>query len=142
MWSGTTDAEIVREYGHRLIDRITEYLEGIAELPLSPSPEQMHEVADHLAGPLPRKGRDADEVWAEFWEVIARRSIHLRNPLYMGHQVAPPLPHAALAELVIGLFKDRKSTRLNSSHVAISYAVFCLKNKTETQTRIDGSDSA
>src|SRR5690625_5669729 len=29
----------------------------------------------------------------------------------------------------IGAFKDRKSTRLNSSHVAISYAVFCLKKK-------------
>src|SRR5207253_8942103 len=27
--------------------------------------------------------------------------------------------------------KDRKSTRLNSSHVAISYAVFCLKKKTK-----------
>src|SRR5690625_5559351 len=27
-------------------------------------------------------------------------------------------------------FLDRKSTRLNSSHVAISYAVFCLKNTT------------
>src|SRR5690625_5922988 len=26
--------------------------------------------------------------------------------------------------------RDRKSTRLNSSHVAISYAVFCLKKKT------------
>src|SRR5207253_5600682 len=26
---------------------------------------------------------------------------------------------------------DRKSTRLNSSHVAISYAVFCLKKKTD-----------
>src|SRR5437660_3850254 len=26
-------------------------------------------------------------------------------------------------------FQDRKSTRLNSSHVAISYAVFCLKKK-------------
>src|SRR5437870_8990409 len=26
-------------------------------------------------------------------------------------------------------FEDRKSTRLNSSHVAISYAVFCLKKK-------------
>src|SRR5439155_3773500 len=26
---------------------------------------------------------------------------------------------------------DRKSTRLNSSHVAISYAVFCLKKKNE-----------
>src|SRR5690625_5766580 len=29
----------------------------------------------------------------------------------------------------INLFIDRKSTRLNSSHVAISYAVFCLKNE-------------
>src|SRR5690625_5639648 len=28
---------------------------------------------------------------------------------------------------------DRKSTRLNSSHVAISYAVFCLKKKTMAQ---------
>src|SRR5690625_7069595 len=31
---------------------------------------------------------------------------------------------------------DRKSTRLNSSHVAISYAVFCLKKKTEDSTYI------
>src|SRR5690625_6830101 len=28
--------------------------------------------------------------------------------------------------------QDRKSTRLNSSHVAISYAVFCLKNKNKS----------
>src|SRR5690625_6731867 len=30
------------------------------------------------------------------------------------------------------LDQDRKSTRLNSSHVAISYAVFCLKKKNKT----------
>src|SRR5207253_10995815 len=30
---------------------------------------------------------------------------------------------------------DRKSTRLNSSHVAISYAVFCLKKKTITSVK-------
>src|SRR3712207_8735840 len=29
---------------------------------------------------------------------------------------------------------DRKSTRLNSSHANISYAVFCLKKKIKTQT--------
>src|SRR5207249_11638361 len=29
--------------------------------------------------------------------------------------------------------EDRKSTRLNSSHVSISYAVFCLKKKTNTR---------
>src|SRR5215510_16233940 len=31
--------------------------------------------------------------------------------------------------------QDRKSTRLNSSHVAISYAVFCLKKKKIKQDR-------
>src|SRR5207253_8212360 len=33
--------------------------------------------------------------------------------------------------------QDRKSTRLNSSHVAISYAVFCLKKKKKTDQLID-----
>src|SRR5690554_3791473 len=32
----------------------------------------------------------------------------------------------------VGKAKDRKSTRLNSSHVRISYAVFCLKKKKKT----------
>src|SRR5436190_23307165 len=34
---------------------------------------------------------------------------------------------------------DRKSTRLNSSHTVISYAVFCLKKKTTSQQRRDES---
>src|SRR5256885_9047542 len=37
---------------------------------------------------------------------------------------------ATLSELEMPLAKDRKSTRLNSSHLVISYAVFCLKKKT------------
>src|SRR5699024_12050779 len=32
--------------------------------------------------------------------------------------------------------QDRKSTRLNSSHVSISYAVFCLKKKTKNKKTI------
>src|SRR5690606_40758648 len=36
--------------------------------------------------------------------------------------------------LEVALGQDRKSTRLNSSHVKISYAVVCLKKKTEGQT--------
>src|SRR5438067_10778795 len=36
----------------------------------------------------------------------------------------------AVAEAAVGGDPDRKSTRLNSSHVSISYAVFCLKKKT------------
>src|SRR5699024_12718360 len=36
-----------------------------------------------------------------------------------------------IAQLVLFPTLDRKSTRLNSSHVSISYAVFCLKKKTK-----------
>src|SRR6266496_5629297 len=40
----------------------------------------------------------------------------------------PPCPEAG-PSLAPGSLPDRKSTRLNSSHVEISYAVFCLKKK-------------
>src|SRR5690606_39704685 len=43
---------------------------------------------------------------------------------------------AGLRQAVPGCRGDRKSTRLNSSHVKISYAVFCLKKKRNT-TRSD-----
>src|SRR5690606_41337972 len=33
--------------------------------------------------------------------------------------------------------QDRKSTRLNSSHVKISYAVFCLKKKNKTHSNVE-----
>src|SRR5207253_8841078 len=47
-------------------------------------------------------------------------------PLWMesGVHSCPVLKH----QMMTGI-SDRKSTRLNSSHVAISYAVFCLKKK-------------
>src|SRR2546427_8838703 len=35
------------------------------------------------------------------------------------------------------LLRDRKSTRLNSSHSQISYAVFCLKKKKKNQCRLN-----
>src|SRR5438067_9841087 len=37
---------------------------------------------------------------------------------------------------------DRKSTRLNSSHVSISYAVFCLKKKNKRQPQPNHSKKA
>src|SRR3712207_7406266 len=41
-------------------------------------------------------------------------------------------PTAAMTIVTGGKFGDRKSTRLNSSHANISYAVFCLKKKKTT----------
>src|SRR5438874_10229849 len=48
-----------------------------------------------------------------------------------GLRLRPVDVPAAWAQRVLG---DRKSTRLNSSHVEISYAVFCLKKKKKTKT--------
>src|SRR2546426_4869352 len=37
------------------------------------------------------------------------------------------------------VIRDRKSTRLNSSHLVISYAVFCLKKKNYNESRDGGA---
>src|SRR5256885_9606916 len=65
------------------------------------------------------------------WALARERALHGARParpagqrvfqravVIDGHETAPA---------------DRKSTRLNSSHLVISYAVFCLKKKTETR---------
>src|SRR5258707_7723968 len=49
----------------------------------------------------------------------------------LGHSVK----RVAESDVEEGLFEDRKSTRLNSSHANISYAVFCLKKKKKSKPR-------
>src|SRR5438132_7488970 len=46
---------------------------------------------------------------------------------------AEPLPFPRLLRLRRNAKADRKSTRLNSSHTVISYAVFCLKKKKKNE---------
>src|SRR5438874_8415428 len=66
-----------------------------------------------------------------------------RSLLLAGHHVSHPRIRSQVPEAHPGdadhspHVPDRKSTRLNSSHVEISYAVFCLKKK-----KIDAHDSA
>src|SRR5256885_3344196 len=54
---------------------------------------------------------------------IELRHPHLRQPLVIFEAVEGP---QYVAQRIP---EDRKSTRLNSSHLVISYAVFCLKKK-------------
>src|SRR6516162_10839194 len=51
---------------------------------------------------------------------------------------SPPHGHSSWVGEAARFFRggDRKSTRLNSSHLVISYAVFCLKKKTISQSHI------
>src|SRR3712207_7346136 len=46
-----------------------------------------------------------------------------------------PLPHAQPPDVSREESRDRKSTRLNSSHANISYAVFCLKKNIRQPAR-------
>src|SRR3712207_8642671 len=57
-------------------------------------------------------------------EVVIRREIEVDDGTAGGHQLRRH-------QRGIGC-RDRKSTRLNSSHANISYAVFCLKKKKTT----------
>src|SRR5437660_8940002 len=64
--------------------------------------------------------------------------VHHQEPALVGgvpRGVFPGLLEvAACFHEARALLRDRKSTRLNSSHVAISYAVFCLKKKKKKNT--------
>src|SRR5262245_66275008 len=52
----------------------------------------------------------------------------LRVPFWMSAVATGPRPRSRRLSMITPL-ADRKSTRLNSSHLGISYAVFCLKKK-------------
>src|SRR5438445_10230620 len=56
-----------------------------------------------------------------------RRSSDLRHPL---RELEAPVRQGDV-DALLAVAGDRKSTRLNSSHANISYAVFCLKKKIE-----------
>src|SRR5690349_23451140 len=79
-------------------------------------------------------------------------SLHDALPICRGgvHPRHPGRPHRhgpvrSVRAAVVGLGRrgfgrDRKRTRLNSSHVEISYAVFCLKKKMKTTLQRNGKN--
>src|SRR2546430_9155283 len=71
-------------------------------------------------------------------------SVHAQAPDGRPSVRVSPSP-AWLQDTVVGRlradWRDRKSTRLNSSHSQISYAVFCLKKKNQQQMQPRNSSS-
>src|SRR3712207_8548609 len=71
--------------------------------------------------------------------LLRRHDGHAHSVRFFGfeHSVVEGFEQPAYADRrrAAGLDVDRKSTRLNSSHANISYAVFCLKKKKSTYLR-------
>src|SRR5690606_41011152 len=67
---------------------------------------------------------------AEFYDANEAVPVTVTTTLvYLAAQMVGAFVGAIVAYLAYKKHLDRKSTRLNSSHVKISYAVFCLKKK-------------
>src|SRR2546427_3779703 len=86
---------------------------------------------------LPICALSAGAVFDSLWSA----AVHCRCPcLRPSHPDPDGLDTPHLDKAIVegrsfcGWFPDRKSTRLNSSHSQISYAVFCLKKKKKTRT--------
>src|SRR5256885_17258826 len=63
-------------------------------------------------------------------------SLHDALPIYrFSGALRARSPHGVSVTFAVAPDTDRKSTRLNSSHLVISYAVFCLKKKKNSYTR-------
>src|SRR6266852_7800910 len=89
-------------------------------------------VSASAVGMLLQTRADALQESSERREMLSRLEAKLREHATRPTAAAPPTafldastPGLASAQLQ----SDRKSTRLNSSHGSISYAVFCLKKK-------------
>src|SRR5690348_17444030 len=64
-----------------------------------------------------------------------RSTLFPYTTLFRSCSFDPAPPPAEYVPTSGGLFRDRKSTRLNSSHPSISYAVFCLKKKNNKKNK-------
>src|SRR5215216_7772145 len=88
------------------------------------------------------RGVEVDEVLVFLFNDTATTeiytlSLHDALPISL-HADAVAFGRVALPalQLLAGIQRDRKSTRLNSSHQIISYAVFCLKQKQKKKNKI------
>src|SRR5438034_6442816 len=85
-------------------------------------PTRTYSLSLHDALPISQAEVRIDPPEAQRVDLVQRPEFALRIPPAVRERVE---------------FGDRKSTRLNSSHTVISYAVFCLKKKTEPYSLVD-----
>src|SRR2546426_1879587 len=82
-------------------------------------------IAEVLSGVCVIFGNVADDIS----EILQRSSREEEAEIHLGRSSRTCSTETVRPDLTSRSPSDRKSTRLNSSHLVISYAVFCLKKK-------------
>jgi L-2,4-diaminobutyrate decarboxylase len=94
-----SDSASSRQFAHQLVDLLFNHVETISDRPVVEwRPEA--ELAE-----LVKLGGTPESPLA-LAELVARYSIQLHHPSYMGHQVCPPIHEAALADLLISVLNQ------------------------------------
>ncbi len=98
------DPQSFRALGHRLVDELAEHLESVhsqqqAAIPYQDPAAQLAYWEQEL-----RENQGGDPL--HFFQKVLSRSVQLHHPRYMGHQVCPPAPLAALSSLLDGLLNN------------------------------------
>ncbi len=99
------DPEMFRQNGHQLVDQLADYLNScMNNSPLKPLPWKT--PADMLEKWQTDFAAPSQTGLNEFFANVIADSLHLHHPKYMGHQVVPPVPLAALTELLCALLNN------------------------------------
>src|SRR5205814_4410300 len=76
-----------------------------------------------------RRSSDLSAATVSAWTATASATDNCGGSATLTPSYTPPPDNCNRTVTVTFTVRDRKSTRLNSSHLGISYAVFCLKKK-------------
>ncbi len=106
--SSTLDmsAEEFRSLGHRLVDQLADFQEGLPQRPVyNPTPRNrlLEELGD---GPVPPTGTPPQEILDRVLAVLQQYSRHNGHPRFLGYIVSPGSPIGALGELMAATFNQ------------------------------------
>src|SRR5438034_3611322 len=125
--SGIGGLTVARALFERLPHESVIYFGDTARVPYGPkSPDTVRRYSAEILAFLLQRGVKAVVVACNTSTAHALRHLQERSPVPAVGVIEPGARAAVAATNT-----DRKSTRLNSSHTVISYAVFCLKKKNE-----------
>ncbi len=124
------DPESFRKIGHTLVDTLADYLTDMKGEPSQPvtqwqSPEQSLHFWQN------EQKYEGNKNIQPFFEQVLARSIHIHHKHYMGHQVVPPAPLAALSGLLTGFLNNGMAVyEMGSVSTALEKIVIDMLNHT------------